>query len=216
LEGEIKGLPAPGPHVAVEAWHIFVWHRKQRRPYAAFPNTALKSAAQNSLAAIKMSHDDNRISGATGKGQGQRQGRRPAGSEAGGAGAPCCSTDQGHTPPTQRRVANAALEALGRVGRGACACRKCERRSNRSAARYCHQSARIVRHKGAHGSRSAPLAKPHHLSRARRGGPRRPRCIRCSMPGRMERDRDAFAERCEDDRHHFRFIVSSGRCRQHA
>ncbi|BDG74409.1 relaxase/mobilization nuclease domain-containing protein [Roseomonas fluvialis] len=62
--------------------------------------------------------------------------------------------------------------------------------------------ARVVRH----GARAAPLAA--HLSYLRRDG-----VTRDGAPGKMfdaagGADPRAFAERCEGDRHHFRFIVS--------
>jgi type IV secretory pathway VirD2 relaxase len=62
--------------------------------------------------------------------------------------------------------------------------------------------ARVVRH----GARAAPLSA--HLSYLRRDG-----VTRDGAPGRMfdaagDADHRAFAERCEGDRHHFRFIVS--------
>jgi type IV secretory pathway VirD2 relaxase len=62
--------------------------------------------------------------------------------------------------------------------------------------------ARVVRH----GTRAAPLAA--HLSYLRRDG-----VTRDGAPGRMfdatgDAAPRAFAERCEGDRHHFRFIVS--------
>jgi len=63
--------------------------------------------------------------------------------------------------------------------------------------------ARVVRH----GRRSAPLST--HLAYLRRDG-----VTRDGDPGRMfdaneaDVDAGAFAGRCEDDRHHFRFIVS--------
>lgn len=63
--------------------------------------------------------------------------------------------------------------------------------------------ARVVRH----GAKSAPLAT--HLSYLRRDG-----VTRDGAPGKMfdaggdEADARGFAERCDGDRHHFRFIVS--------
>jgi len=63
--------------------------------------------------------------------------------------------------------------------------------------------ARVVRH----GGRSAPLAT--HLSYlSREGVTRDGEKARLFGPGTDDADRQAFAERCEDDRHHFRFIVS--------
>ena len=66
--------------------------------------------------------------------------------------------------------------------------------------------ARVVRHRGTR-YRAAPLAR--HISYLQREG-----VARDSNPpelfgrGGVAVDGDAFAERCEDDRHHFRFIVS--------
>ncbi len=63
--------------------------------------------------------------------------------------------------------------------------------------------ARVVRH----GGRNAPLAT--HLNYLRREGVTRDgEKARLFGPGADDADPKAFAERCEDDRHHFRFIVS--------
>ena len=63
--------------------------------------------------------------------------------------------------------------------------------------------ARVVRNNG----RSAPLAT--HLTYLHRDGVTRDgEKARLFGPGDEEIDAKAFAERCEDDRHHFRFIVS--------
>ena len=66
--------------------------------------------------------------------------------------------------------------------------------------------ARIARHKGAH-YRAAPLAK--HIKYLERDGVSRDGRDASMFDARTDgADRDAFAARCEDDRHHFRFIVS--------
>jgi type IV secretory pathway VirD2 relaxase len=66
--------------------------------------------------------------------------------------------------------------------------------------------ARIARHKGAH-YRAAPLAK--HITYLERDGVSRDGRDASMFDAQTDRaDRDAFAGRCEDDRHHFRFIVS--------
>ncbi|MFN5721129.1 MAG: relaxase/mobilization nuclease domain-containing protein, partial [Bradyrhizobium sp.] len=63
--------------------------------------------------------------------------------------------------------------------------------------------ARVVRHAG----RTAPLGT--HLDYLRRDGVTRDgEKARLLGPGTEEADGRAFAGRCEDDRHHFRFIVS--------
>lgn len=66
--------------------------------------------------------------------------------------------------------------------------------------------ARIARHKGAH-YRAAPLAK--HIKYLERDGVSRDGRDASMFDAQTDRaDRDDFAGRCEDDRHHFRFIVS--------
>lgn len=66
--------------------------------------------------------------------------------------------------------------------------------------------ARIARHKGAQ-YRAAPLAK--HITYLERDGVSRDGRDASMFDAQTDRaDRDAFAGRCEDDRHHFRFIVS--------
>ena len=63
--------------------------------------------------------------------------------------------------------------------------------------------ARVVRH----GGRNAPLGT--HLNYLRREGVTRDgEKARLFAPGADDADPKAFAELCEDDRHHFRFIVS--------
>ena len=63
--------------------------------------------------------------------------------------------------------------------------------------------ARVVRHSG----KSAPLGA--HLDYLRRDGVTRDgERARLFGPGTEDADGRAFAERCRDDRHHFRFIVS--------
>jgi type IV secretory pathway VirD2 relaxase len=66
--------------------------------------------------------------------------------------------------------------------------------------------ARVVRHRG-HRFRSAPLAK--HISYLKRDGVTRDGAdARMFDAGSYVADERAFAERCSDDRHHFRFIIS--------
>lgn len=66
--------------------------------------------------------------------------------------------------------------------------------------------ARIVRHRGVH-FRAAPLAR--HIAYLERDGVTRDGKDACMFgAGDDETDGHAIAARCEDDRHHFRFIVS--------
>ncbi len=90
-----------------------------------------------------------------------------------------------------------------RFGRGRWAAVSIRLRSN---ARRVVMKARVVRHQGAR-FRSAPL--PKHMTYLKREG-----VTRDGEDARMfdaasdSADERAFAERCEDDRHHFRFIIS--------
>jgi type IV secretory pathway VirD2 relaxase len=90
-----------------------------------------------------------------------------------------------------------------RFGRGRRAAVSIRLRSN---ARRVVTKARVVRHQGTR-FRSAPL--PKHIAYLKRDG-----VTKDGEPARMfdatgdEADEGAFAERCKDDRHHFRFIVS--------
>lgn len=109
------------------------------------------------------------------------------------------SKQSGFTP-LARRGSGGGTSRSGR-GRGASLTM---RRS--SSQRRVVIKARVVRHKGAK-FRAAPLAR--HLAYLKRSG-----VDREGSEGRLfDRDGDnidgeAFAGRCEDDRHHFRFIVS--------
>ena len=79
-------------------------------------------------------------------------------------------------------------------------------RSMRSSSRRVIVKARVVRHQGAR-FRAAPLAR--HIAYLEREG-----VTRDGTDARMfdansdSADERAFAERCEEDRHHFRFIIS--------
>lgn len=90
-----------------------------------------------------------------------------------------------------------------RVGRGAA---RGFARSRRQAYRRVLVKARVVRHQGPH-FRAAPLAR--HIAYLERDG-----VTKDGGPGKLfdaagdEVDCKAFAARCEDDRHHFRFIIS--------
>ena len=76
----------------------------------------------------------------------------------------------------------------------------------RSTARRVVMKARVVRHHGTR-FRSAPL--PKHIAYLKREGVTRDGADARMFDARSDAaDERAFAERCEDDRHHFRFIVS--------
>ena len=79
--------------------------------------------------------------------------------------------------------------------------------SSRSLGRRVVIKTRIVRHQGAR-FRSAPLAKARRLSRTLEGVTRDGTGARMFDANSEDADAKAFAERCEDDRHHFRFTVS--------
>jgi type IV secretory pathway VirD2 relaxase len=107
----------------------------------------------------------------------------------------------GHTGRGFGRGASGALRS--RFGRGRQAALAL---SLRSPSRRVVIKARIVRH---HGSRfrSAPLSK--HVTYLKREGVTRDGADARMFDAKSDAaDERAFAERCEDDRHHFRFIVS--------
>ena len=75
-----------------------------------------------------------------------------------------------------------------------------------STARRVVMKARVVRHHGTR-FRSAPLSR--HIAYLKREGVTRDGADARMFDARSDAaDERAFAERCEDDRHHFRFIVS--------
>ncbi len=90
----------------------------------------------------------------------------------------------------------------GQLGRG----RVVALRARRSpTTRRVIVKARVVRHHG--GVRAAPLGR--HIAYLEREGVTRDGSDASLFDARSDRvDGDAFAERCGDDRHHFRFIVS--------
>jgi type IV secretory pathway VirD2 relaxase len=78
--------------------------------------------------------------------------------------------------------------------------------SLRSTSRRVVTKARVVRHTGTR-FRSAPFAR--HVAYLKRDGVTRDGADARMFDARSDAaDERAFAERCEDDRHHFRFIVS--------
>ena len=86
--------------------------------------------------------------------------------------------------------------------------------SLRSPSRRVVIKARVVRHRG-HRFRSAPLTK--HVTYLKRDGVTRDGADARLFDAKSDvADERAFAERCEDDRHHFRFIISPEDARRHA
>lgn len=105
----------------------------------------------------------------------------------------------GYTPLGQSRSGT----GTGHLGRG----KRAALQGRRTAfQRRVVIKARVVRHRGT-SFRSAPLAR--HIAYLERDG-----VTRDGSDGQMfdagsdQADGEAFANRCEDDRHHFRFIVS--------
>ena len=91
----------------------------------------------------------------------------------------------------------------GHLGRGRIARLRIRSRPN---SRRVVIKARVVRHKGAR-FRAAPLAR--HVAYLERDGVTRNGCDADLFDaGSDHTDGDGFATRCEEDRHHFRFIVS--------
>ncbi len=106
----------------------------------------------------------------------------------------------GHTGPGLGRGARGGTSGFGR-GRAAAAAM-----ALRSPQRRVVIKARVVRQRGSK-FRSAPLAK--HLDYLQRDGVTKDGADARMFAARGDEvDASAFAERCEGDRHHFRFIVS--------
>jgi type IV secretory pathway VirD2 relaxase len=107
----------------------------------------------------------------------------------------------GHIGPSFGRInADAGGSRFGRGRRAALSL------SLTSTARRVVMKARVVRHRGTR-FRSAPL--PRHIAYLKREGVTRDGADARMFDARSDAaDERAFAERCEDDRHHFRFIVS--------
>ncbi|MBN9505369.1 MAG: DUF3363 domain-containing protein [Altererythrobacter sp.] len=102
-----------------------------------------------------------------------------------------------------RRRGSPGRRGTGTRGRGRRAAILSRRPTN---ARRVVIKARVVRHRGAR-FRAAPLAR--HIAYLEREGVTRDGRDAAMFDARGDAaDRDAFATRCEDDRHHFRFIVS--------
>ena len=106
----------------------------------------------------------------------------------------------GHIGSSFRSGRSSSRSRFGRGRKAAVSVRLC------ANARRVTVKARVVRHLGSR-FRSAPLSK--HIAYLKREG-----VTKEGDPARMfdargdEADERAFAERCTDDRHHFRFIVS--------
>jgi type IV secretory pathway VirD2 relaxase len=99
-----------------------------------------------------------------------------------------------------RRSSGASRSRFGRGRRAALSL------SLHSTSRRVVMKARVVRHHGTR-FRSAPL--PKHITYLKREGVTRDGADARMFDAQSDAaDERAFAERCEDDRHHFRFIVS--------
>jgi type IV secretory pathway VirD2 relaxase len=106
----------------------------------------------------------------------------------------------GHVGNSFRSSQGRSRSRFGRGRRAAASTRL------RSDARRVVMKARVVRHQGTR-FRSAPL--PKHIAYLKREGVTRDgENARMFDAASDTADERAFAERCEDDRHHFRFIIS--------
>jgi type IV secretory pathway VirD2 relaxase len=106
----------------------------------------------------------------------------------------------GHTGPAFGRAGHGSGSRFGRGRRAALAL------SLRSPGRRVVVMSRVVRHRGKQ-FRSAPLAK--HVAYLKREGVTRDGADARMFDAQSEdADSRAFAERCEEDRHHFRFTIS--------
>ncbi|AYV48604.1 type VI secretion protein [Caulobacter flavus] len=104
-----------------------------------------------------------------------------------------------------RRAGLGVFDPGPRKGTGSAGRGRAVLRSGRAAARQVVVKSYIVRHQGAR-YRAAPLKM--HLSYLRRAGVARDGESPKMFGPDGDVDHGAFATRCEDDRHHFRFVVS--------
>jgi type IV secretory pathway VirD2 relaxase len=113
----------------------------------------------------------------------------------------CAAKKAGHIGQSfGRRSSRASRSRFGRGRRAALSL------SLHSTSRRVVMKARVVRHHGTR-FRSAPL--PKHITYLKREGVTRDGADARMFDAQSDAaDERAFAERCEDDRHHFRFIVS--------
>ena len=116
----------------------------------------------------------------------------------------CCGPRRRRAIPLRRRQVDVRPAMAARPSAGAAAASAaavCSARPRRVVVK-----ARVVRHHG-RSFRSAPLSA--HLSYLKREGVSRDGEKGVMFDAGSDRADDrAFAERCKDDRHHFRFIVS--------
>ena len=152
---------------------------------------SLKGSNPNPVA---MSDDDFQIRPGKGRSRGSGSGRRAQSF----IGQVVSYSMKGGHRLTRSRYSGTGRTARGR--RAGLAAR------SRATNRRVVVKARVVRHKGAR-FRAAPLAR--HVAYLKRDGVTRDgKEAGLFDAGSDAADGSAFAERCEDDRHHFRFIVS--------
>lgn len=134
---------------------------------------------------------------------GDRGEGRPARSRSLAAQVRLCSAKAGHMARRPGRGTAMGRKGTGQKGRGRVARLRIQRFAQ---SRRVIVKARIVRHKGAR-FRAAPLAR--HIAYLGREGVTRDGGEAGLFNTEADRvDHDAFASRCQEDRHHFRFIVS--------
>lgn len=189
-------MPASGTH-----WSVFGGIARMAKPKTAiyFFGNALSSAAF-CMAASSLRRDDSDFRVRPGRGRDRgagsaRKGKRLA------AEVRKAAARSGYA--RSRGVRSASRGGTGPFGRGRRALAAMRHAPNR---RRVTVMARIARHRGAQ-YRAAPLAR--HIRYLERDGVTRDgREASMFDAGSDEADRTLFAARCEDDRHHFRLIVS--------
>ena len=109
----------------------------------------------------------------------------------------------GHRGKTFGRSGGSAGRST--FGRGRRAALSLSTRPSRPARRRSRRGSSAITASAASARRRCRSTSPISSARA---SPATARTPGCSTPGSDDADTRAFAERCEDDRHHFRFIVS--------
>ncbi len=175
----------------------FRWHRSLSGGALATFRRVFRGLSGGTEAVCPMSTDDQEFTVRPGRGRdaGRGSGRR---AQSLAAQVRRAAARAGHTPRGPSKGKGTGARGRGRIAR--------LRLSSGHHRRRVVVKARVVRHKGSR-FRAAPMAR--HIAYLQRDGVRRD-----GREGQLfnavgdEANGEAFAARCEGDRHHFRFIVS--------
>ena len=201
MDGKIKAPPSAGRMWLVGLEIFGVWHTRPAGAFARNTKISMRQAPSHGIGegAPAMTTRDDDFNPRPGRIHHGNQGAKRPKSFVGEVMR--AAKKAGHRGQTFRRSGGTAgRSTFGRGRRAALSL------ASRSSGRRVVVMARIVRHRGGR-FRSAPLSK--HVAYLKRDG-----VTRDGADARMfdaasdDADTKAFAERCEEDRHHFRFTVS--------